>query len=253
MPIEAPAYRRMYELEDSHWWFRGMEAITVRLLRRLPEAPAGGWEVLDAGCGTGRNLGFLARYGRVTGVDVSPLALECCARRGFRRLAGGSVNALPLPDAQFDLVTTFDVLMTEGVDDRAALAEFARVLRPGGVLLLRVPAYDWLRGRHDEEWAVARRYERSALRALLAAAGFRVEQASYANTWLLPVALGKRLLERWAPPKHEGDDLQIGAGQGLAGRFLARLLASEARWVARGGGLPCGLSLFALARKPGGA
>jgi SAM-dependent methyltransferase len=250
MPIDAVAYRRMYELEDEHWWFDGMEAITARLLGILPNAQSGQWEILDAGCGTGRALRFLGRFGRVTGLDYSPIALGCCVERGAQRLVCGSVNTLPFPDRQFDLVTSFDMLMTEGVDDTAALAEFVRVLRPGGSLLLRVPAYNWLRSHHDQEWAVARRYHRPSLRAKLAATGLEVHRASYANMWLLPIALLKRFAERWAPPAKENSDLQIGAGRSLSGKVLQTILASEARVVAGKWGLPCGLSLFALARKP---
>ncbi len=251
--IAAEAYQRMFTLEDGHWWFDGMETISARLLDAwtAPAAP----RVLDAGCGTGRNLRFLTgRYGaQVLGVDRAAVALGCCAARGFGgRLVRGSVNALPFPDESFDLVTCFDVMMTAGVDDRAALREFARLLRPGGALLLRVPAYDSLRGRHDREWAVARRYGRGELREKLTVAGFPAPRLklSHANAWLLPVALTKRVLERFRPPRG-GSDLSLGAnGSSLVGRLLRAALASEAPFVARlPGGLPAGLSLMALARR----
>ena len=252
--ITPGAYRRMFALEDSHWWFDGMEAISARLLDgwTAPAAP----RVLDAGCGTGRNLRFLGeRYGPdpPVGLDHSDVALGCCATRGAAgRLVCGSVNDLPFADHSFDLVTSFDVLMTAGVDDRAALREFARVLRPGGALLLRVPAYDALRGRHDREWAVARRYGRAGLRAKLVAAGFPASglKLSHANAWLLPVAVAKRLLERLRPPRGDSD-LSLGAGRtSFVGRLLRAALASEAPLVARRpGGLPAGLSLVALARR----
>jgi SAM-dependent methyltransferase len=255
MQIDTSAYQRMFELEDEHWWFDGMEAITARLLD-LPLANGGSHpdpsrcRVLDAGCGTGRNLRFLRRYGQVTGMDYSLYALNCCASRGFDRLVRGSVNALPFPDASFDLVTSIDVLVVRGVDPPAAMREFARVLQPGGRVLLRVAAYDWLRGQHDAEWTVERRYHRPELCEQLAAAGLRVHRASYANTWLLPVALLKRWAERWSRQPPKGDDLKIGAGKSLVGRTLRAVLASEARWVAGKRGLPFGLSLFALAEKP---
>lgn len=257
--IETADLRRMFEVEDAHWWFDGMEAITARLLdHRLPpgprRAPGGGPpRVLDAGCGTGRNLRFLSTHfgtDRVWGLDFSAFALGCCAQRGFNgRLARGSVNLLPFADAAFDLVTSFDVLVTGGVDVPAALREFARVLRPGGAVLLRVAAYDWLRGRHDREWAVAHRFRREEVRQRLAAAGLEVIHASYANAALFPVALLKRGLERLRPPA-SASDLTLGAGrESLAARVLRRTLAAEAPWVA-GPGLPWGLSLFALATRP---
>ena len=246
--IDPFAYRTMRAVEDSHWWFDGMEAITARLLDVAGVKKNAGLTILDAGCGTGRNLAFLANYGEVTGLDYSMVALECCRERGATRLVRGSINALPFPDAAFDLVTSFDVLTAQVVDDRVALADFARVLRPGGRLLLRVAAYDWLRGRHDKEWAVGRRYSRGDLNEKIQAAGLTVERASYANAALLPAVMLKRLSERWIAPTAETSDLQVGAKRTPVTRMLRALLAGEAPVVA-GVGLPCGLSLFASARK----
>lgn len=247
--IESRAYRIMRAVEDAHWWFDGMETITARLLAAVGVRAGGSLAILDAGCGTGRNLVFLSRYGEVTGLDYSPVALACCRERGFARLIHGSVNALPIADASLDLVTSFDVLTARAADDRAAFASAARVLRPGGRLLVRVAAYDWLRGRHDDEWDIGHRYRRGELRGKLADAGLVVEKASYANTLLLPAVMLKRLAERWIAPASEGSDLQMGAERSLATRLLRALLATEAPLVA-GFGLPGGLSLFAVARKP---
>lgn len=243
--IEPRAYRIMREVEDAHWWFDGMEHITHRLLKPfLGQRPT----MLDAGCGTGRNLRFLQRHGQVTGLDVSPVALECCRERGCGRLVCGSVNALPFADGTFDLVTSFDVFTSQGVDDGVALREVSRVLRLGGIFFVRVAAYDWLRSRHDLEWAITHRYHRAELRGKLAAAGFEMLKISYANTWLLPVALMKRWSEHWFPLRSGDSDLQLGARPSLGAHVLRATLASEARWVA-GWGLPFGLSLVALARK----
>ena len=244
--IEARAYHVMREVEDVHWWFDGMEHITRRLLEPILGQ---GTDLLDAGCGTGRNLRVLGGYGTVTGLDFSPVALGCCRERGFKRLVCGSVNALPFPDAAFDLVTSFDVLTSRGVDDRAALLEAIRVLRPGGYFLVRVAAYDWLRSRHDLEWAIAHRYHRAELRAKLSATGFEVRRISHANTWLFPAALLKRWSERWFPSCAGESDLQLGARPSLSAKIFRAILASEARFVA-GGRLPFGLSVVALARKP---
>ena len=246
-PIEPRAYRTMRAVEDTHWWFDGMESITRRLLEPVPRPGAA---ILDAGCGTGRNLRFLGGYGTVTGLDFSAVALDCCRERGLGRLVRGSVNVLPFAAETFDLVTSFDVLTSQGVDDRAALKEAARVLRPGGHFFVRVAAYDWLRSRHDLEWAITHRYVRDELRAKLVAAGLVVEKASYANTFLFPLALLKRWSEKWVPPGTNDSDLKIGARPTAATGLFRALLASERGWVA-GRGLPFGLSLVALARKPG--
>ncbi len=244
------AYHIMREVEDHHWWFDGMETITQRMLDATAGATGQGRTVLDAGCGTGRNLGFLTRYGEVTGMDFSPVALESCRERGFLRLHLGSVNELPFAPRSFDLVTSFDVLTNRTVVDTTALAEFVRVTRPGGTVLVRVAAYDWLRGRHDEEWNVGHRFERGELRAKFERAGLEVRLASYANMFLFPAVLLKRQLERVFPPKAGTSDLQVGASRSLTTRVLGTLLASEARWAARPAGLPFGLSLCVVGRKP---
>ena len=250
-PVTARAYGIMRAVEDAHWWFDAMEAITMAVLRR--GGPRDVREALDAGCGTGRNLVFLQRFcgpgAAVTGVDHSSVALGHCHARGLERLVRGSVNDLPLEDGRFDLVTSFDVLTAGTVDDARALAESARVLRPGGRLLVRAAAYDFLRSRHDREWNITRRYRRGELRAKLEAAGLRVQAASYANTWLFPVALAKRLAEAVRLPREDTSDLQIGAGRGWVPAALRALMTTE-RGAVAAGRLPFGLSLYALAQKP---
>ena len=255
--VTPRAYGIMRAVEDAHWWFDAMEAITARLLAAGGSHGGGPRRevraALDAGCGTGRNLVFLERlYGGeavVCGVDHSPVALGHCRARGLERLVCASVNRLPFPAESFDLVTSFDVLTAGTVDDAAALAETARVLRPGGRLLARVAAYDFLRSRHDREWNITRRYRRGGLWAALARAGLRVRVSSYANTWLFPVALAKRWAEGFRAPSAGTSDLQIGAGRGPVPWALRTLMTSERRWVAAGA-LPFGLSLYALAEKP---
>ncbi len=251
-PISSRAYRTMRAVEDTHWWFDGMESITRRLLttagvlddRRTRR-------MLDAGCGTGRNLVFLGRYGEAIGLDGSAVALDCCRERGMDRLVRGTVNKLPFASGSFDLVTSFDVLTAAGVDDRAALRESARVLKPGGHLFVRVAAYDWLRSKHDEEWTIQHRYRRRELCAKVAMAGLEIRRSSYANMWLFPVALAKRLGERWFPPPEDTSDLELGARRNIGTRLLRALLASEGALMTTAG-LPFGLSLIVLARKPGG-
>lgn len=250
-PVTARAYGIMRAVEDAHWWFDAMEAITAALLRR--GGPREVRDVLDAGCGTGRNLVFLEHLcgtgATVVGVDHSAVALGHCHARGLTRLVRGSVNDLPFDAGCFDLVTSFDVLTAGTVAEARTLAEMARVLRPGGRLLVRVAAYDFLRSRHDREWDITRRYRRGELRKKLEAAGLRVRVASYANTWLFPVALAKRLSEAVRPPREDTSDLQIGAGRGWLPTVLRTLMTTERRWVAAGR-LPFGLSLYALAEKP---
>ncbi len=242
-PIE---YERMFRAEETHWWYSGMEAIASALLERF--LPHHRLSLLDAGCGTGAAMnGFLKKYGQVTGCDLSALALRYCQQRGLSRLARATVMHLPFPQDCFDAVTSFDVVYENSVEDPlAALKEYARVLRPGGLLLLRVPSYDWLRGRHDRAVHTARRFNRRSLSNLIRQSGLRVVHITYANTFLFPLALLKRLAERVVPPSPESSDLTLGTG--VFNGLLRRILAAEVPLAAHAG-LPFGLSVIAVALK----
>jgi SAM-dependent methyltransferase len=191
-------------------------------------------------------MAWLGQYGRVSGVDIAPRALQLARERSLTRLALGSVDALPIASQRFDLVTSFDVLYHLRVnDDLQALRELCRVLRPGGLLLIRVPALNWLRGRHDVAVHTRHRYARAELRTKLQKAGFLVQHLTFANSLLFPLAPVKRLLEQrdreslpdlWRPP-------------GPLNRILARTLGSEASLIRRRS-LPLGLSLIAVATRP---
>ena len=240
--MDLEQYEVMFQQEEHHWWYRGMRSISEALLDRWYRGPRPAL-ILDAGCGTGGASEWLSRYGTVTGIDIAEAALSRAQSRGLRSLARGSVDALPFQAGSFDLVTSFDVLYHLGVkNDQQALAEIARVLAPGGTLLIRVPAHDWLRGRHDVSVHTRHRYDRGELRAKLRRTGFRIRHITYANSLLFPLAPVKRMLERtdqegvpdlWRPPGPIND-------------ALASLLSLE-RWPAAACSVPIGLSLMAVA------
>lgn len=239
-------YDLMFQVEDTLWWYRGMEAITRAMLECA--YPRGGRaRVLDCGCGTGAALRYLSDYGPVTGIDLEPYALSLARRRQPQALAVASTVQLPFVSASFDVVASLDVLpMLPPPADEHALAEMARVTRPGGHVLVRAAAYNWLRGAHDRIWQVRQRYGLAELRAKLTRAGLQVEHISHANMWLFPLAALKRLAEPLFPEQNHSD---LGVTLGAFNAPLAVLLASEAPWVARAR-LPFGLTLIALARRP---
>jgi SAM-dependent methyltransferase len=234
----------MYEAEERQWWYSGQRAIALALLAGAGLPPRA--RLLDAGCGTGYNLVALGRDGRAVGVDLSPKALAYCRERGVRALRG-SVLQLPFADASFDVVTSFDVLYHAWVsDDRAAVAEMVRVLRPGGVALVRVPALKALWGAHDVEVQSRHRYTRGELVALLAGAGLRAERASYCNSLLFPLLFARRTLDRALD--RQGSD--VGFLPAPLEWLFGRVLRFEASVVRLGLSLPLGASVVALARKP---
>jgi SAM-dependent methyltransferase len=240
-------YRTLYAVEDRHWWYAGMRRITIEVLAATYPGRSD-LRILDAGSGTGAAMVYLSRFGVVSGCDLSPLALEFCQERGLARTAQASVTALPYSAGRFDLVTSFDVLYHQAVDDyRAALHEFHRVLGPGGRVLLRLPAYDWLRGHHDEVIHTARRFTASQVTESLREAGFAVERAGYANMLLFPLALAKRLLERVRPPP-SSDQSDIAPNPPWLDALLTPVLGVEAMWLRRRD-LPVGLTVLVLGKK----
>lgn len=246
--MEPEQYALMARVERAHWWYRGMRSLVGALLdaHLVPGLPR---RVLDAGCGTGGTTAWLRRYGTVVGIDLAAEAAPFWARSGLRAMARASVVALPFPADCFDLVTCFDVLYHRRVgDEGAALAEFRRVLRPGGLLLVRVPAYDWLQGGHDAAVHTRRRYTRGEMVAAVRAAGLAVVTATYGNSLLLPLAVAKRLAERWRGPSQE----EMAVPPAPLNAVFGAALALEARVLPRWP-LPAGLSVLVLARKPAGA
>jgi SAM-dependent methyltransferase len=241
-------YEVMYQVEDHHWWYLGMERITCSLLERaLPHAgEARSLKILDAGCGTGAVMKYLARYGEVTGFDFSAEALKFSRRRGHSRLAQASVLQTPFARHTFDVLVSFDVICETGVNDRQALREFARVLKPGGLVLLRLPAYSWMRGQHDVAVHVEHRFTRQELISKLRESGLTPLHTSYANMFLFPMAAAKRWSERFLPQQQNGSDLTLNLG--IVNGVLRSILGAEAPLI-KARGLPFGLTVTAVARK----
>ncbi len=244
--MNTEEYRRMADLEGVQWWFAGMRRIARALLApRLKEALHGERRLLDAGCGTGWNLQDLSIFGETHGVDLSPLAVTTTRQRGFRVIQGNLLE-LPYASKSFDVVTSFDVIYHARVtDDLQAVRELARVLKPGGLLLLKAPALKILWGAHDEAVHSRHRYTRGELETLVRRTGLTLLRSTYANSLLFPVLLSRRFLDR-ALGRHGSDVALLPAP--LEWGFGA-LLAIEAGLL-RAFNLPIGASVFALARKP---
>jgi ubiquinone/menaquinone biosynthesis C-methylase UbiE len=241
--MDKEQYEIMYEVERTHWWYQGMRRNTKALLRRYL-APGRSYMVLDAGCGTGGTTIDLAELGMVTGVDYSTDALDFARTRGLTRLIRASIESLPFADDTFDLVTCFDVLYHRNVaDERNALAEFRRVLRPGGLALVRDPAFDWLRGAHDIGIHTERRFTTRQMASRFREVGFDVVHATYGNVALFPLALAKRAVDRFVPSPADLDvppkpiNMMFEAALSLEAPLAGRVP------------LPIGLSAVVLGRK----
>lgn len=242
--MEADEYRKMAAVEDAMWYYRALHAHIRRALRATLVRP--GARMLDAGCGSGgliRRLTVSDPSWRWTGLDLSPLACALARERTTAEIREGSVTALPWADAAFDAVVSADVLYHVD-DDEAALREFARVVAPGGVAVINVPAHRWLWSYHDVATHARRRYTRPELAAKLRAAGFREVRATHWNALLLPLVVIRRKL---LPAPAGGSDVQ--AYPGFADRAFGAAMAVERGWLGLGAAFPIGSSILAVARR----
>jgi SAM-dependent methyltransferase len=234
------------QAEANHFWYHGFRSY---LLPVFAEALAGRRHVriLDAGCGTGHNLGLLARHGDSFGLDLNERGLSL-ARAVGRPLVRGDSARLPFADGTFDLVTSFDVMQCIPAD-RDAAREMARVLKPGGVAVISMAALEILHGDHSEAWQEYRRYDRASARALAEQAGLRTERVTFMFAVLFPLLLVSRSLQRLTRRFRDvRDDRDITIPPAPVNRFLSSLLRAEAA-LSRHVGMPVGSSLLVVARK----
>jgi SAM-dependent methyltransferase len=240
--MKHEAYRLMEELDESYWWYQARREIVCDALVRF--LPARG-DVVDYGSGAGATAARLRDLGyRVIAADVNDDMLQACRRRGLPTV---NLGERPIPPASADGVLACDVL--EHVEDDVGLLKSLRdALRPGGLLVGTVPAYELLWSGEDFVSGHLRRYTRRSLRASLGDAGYEVVWASYFNTLLFPLAslviMSKRLFRPRAMYRSNVEPLP--ARQNA----LLRAVFERERWLLRRVRLPFGLSVIFVARPP---
>ncbi|MFZ4515657.1 MAG: class I SAM-dependent methyltransferase [Acidimicrobiia bacterium] len=243
--MEREEYARIAAAEDDHWWYQSTRRLTRAFLTPWLRP---GMRTLDAGCGPGGNGTWLTEFGPVIAADLSEDALRFVrdARTPMRPVRS-SVTALPIANASIDCVLATTVLYTVP-DDGAAVAEFARVLAPGGVVVLIEPAFATLRRAHDAVVHGRRRYRTSALAAMLTQNGLQVGRATYAKSFLAPPAFTLGVIERMrsAPPR---SDLESHGVDSMIDPMFRQLARIEDRWLTRGRRLPFGTSAIVVATK----
>lgn len=242
-------YRQMYELENTHWYFRGKRTLLQKLLSALLKKDANR-KLLDVGCGTGNILLMLQAFGNAVGVDTSPVALEFCRTRNLTGLYQTLPDqGLPFPAQSFDVTCAFD-LLEHIEDDLGFLREMKRVTQENGVILLIVPAHPGLWSDHDVALHHRRRYTRKQFAGLIQNAGLRCERMTYFNSFLFPAAFGFRMLKRIIPGKKSDRPqseffIRLPA---VMNTILYELFALEGAILPRCN-IPFGLSLLAICRK----
>ena len=233
----------MARLELKLWWYRALhDKVLCTLRRRFPTGS--GTALLDAGCGTGGLLKLL--HGAfpdcsLHGIDISDTAVRYARQASPADIRQGSVTALPYADASFDAIVSTDVMYHRLVDPHAMLDQCCRVLKPGGLLVLNLPAYQWLRSYHDEHVQTGQRYTLRSLASVMDCHPLQRLQGSYWNTLLfLPLVLKRKL---FAGTQDHSD---VGEFPPWADRLAYALMSWENAWICRGGSLPFGSSVFAV-------
>ncbi len=251
--MEAYEYATMAAFETSYWWYRGLHGA----LRDTLQAAGVGREarILDAGCGTGGNLLSLGKqFPNASGFDYSADAAPFWAARGLRQCCLASINEMPYPSASFDAVLSIDVLETEGVDEARAVAELWRVTRPGGIIVLVVPAYRWLlTEEHHRAVHASRRYLRPEVVALLRQHPVEILRSTHYFATLFPAIAAYRLaLQRFSRPHGAQTEpaprSELTPLPPVVNELLAGVMRVE-RGVLRAVDLPFGSSILTVARK----
>jgi ubiquinone/menaquinone biosynthesis C-methylase UbiE len=247
--VEPYEYSTLYEFESFYWWYRGLHGVIVDAVRAL-NLPAGA-HILDMGCGTGQNAVNLTQEisQHVYGFDFSPYAAPFWQMRGLSRICLASINETPYPDSRFDAVVSIDVIESDGVDEKAAVREMWRVVKPGGYILLVVPAYKWLlTEEHHKAVHASRRYSRTSVIELLQRNPVKVIRSTHVFASLFPPIVAYRLfLQKFKrvpdQPRSELKPLPVPVNNLLAG-----IMGVERR-VLKQINLPFGSSILTIAQK----
>ena len=243
--MQAEEYVKLDALEGRHWWFQGLRAnLTAALQRAVSRTPG---RLLDAGCGTGGTMRYFREalpLLQCLGIDADEGACTVALGKSGWPIFAASVNQLPFRDASFDAIVSADVLCHSGVDVDVALADFHRTLKPGGVLVLSLPAYQWMMSFHDRAVSTVRRFNRSQMQAWMRRAGYCEICITYWNTLLFPVMVAHRKLGN----QQASSDVRPVAP--LINAIFRAVMGIENRLLRWGMILPFGGSVLVTAKRP---
>jgi SAM-dependent methyltransferase len=243
-----------HRAEQRHFWFRGfrwfVRPLVARALsdRTAPPRP----RILDCGCGTGSNLALLAPFGDVYGFDLTWRGLQFAHAQGRTGIARASIGAIPFTDQTFDLVTSFDVFQCLPDEvEHAAIRDMARVLKPGGRIVMNLAALEVLRGQHSVFAEEVRRYTPRGVRRLLTGAGLTIERLTFVHASLFPIMLPVRVLQQLIGENGQpsSGEWEIRVPPAPVNAALSAVVGLESL-VLRAVNMPFGSSLLCLARKP---
>ncbi len=245
--MEKDEYFRMYTLETDFWWYITLHKLVGHTIWK--SFPEGGIRILDAGCGTGRMMQVMQKFGEVTGIDYSDEALFFARKRTSGQVLSGDLNHFRFEKESFHVVVCLDVLYHSGIrDDMAVISHFHEILKPGGILILNLPAFECLRREHDQVVHTRQRYKKKPFTTQLRQTGFGIMKAVYRLPLLFFVILISKKLTGKKNGMKPGTDLKVLPGwlnaclicYGKVNNFL----------ISKGLGFPLGSSLYVVAKKP---
>ena len=238
--MERIVYDTMAELDDRHWWYLARREVIAALIRRRAQPPKGA-RLLEIGCGTGHNLAMLGEFGHVDALELDAAARAIAEKRLGRPVMGSPLPELGgVPERHYDFVGAFDVI-EHIADDAAALASIAKRLKPGGTLVITVPAHQWMWSAHDKVNHHQRRYSKRTLARLFKQSPLKLDAIGYFNSLLFPLAVAQRLASRVSG----SEDSDLSMPPAPVNYLLERTFAAERLLIGRVP-LPPGLSLFAV-------
>lgn len=246
--MKIKEYAKMHQVEDCNWWYVGLRELTHAFISKYID---GGKNrlLLDAGCGTGGMLAECSEYNSI-GLDISGESIKFCKLRNLNNLLMSSISDIPFKDNIFDMVISLDVLSNIDIENNfKTLKEIRRIMAQDAILLLNLPAYNFLMGRHDMAYHAKQRYTLRYLKAKVERAGFTIERITYRNTLLFPLTAAIRIIEKISPCDDDKIESDMKPLPTILNNFLKYILMIENRAIIRGLNLPFGLSVYCVARK----
>ena len=246
--MDKSEYLSMYTLESNFWWYRVLHELVDYTIRK--NKPEGKINILDAGCGTGRMMEICQKYGTVYGIDYSPDAVYYAKKRGLDHIELSDLNDVRLESNIYDVVVCLDVLYHSAIqNDKAIVEKFYHSLKEGGILIINLPAFDYLKRSHDLVVHTKKRYRKKAFQAELKESGFTILKSSYRMPLLYVIILISKLFHKKSQSTVSASDLK--ALPGWLNTLLLNMGRLENYCLHQGIGLPVGSSLFMVAKKTG--
>ncbi|EKE02635.1 MAG: hypothetical protein ACD_20C00350G0013 [uncultured bacterium] len=249
--MEEKILQQNAEMEDNNWWHVSRRKIIKSAINKHVGKFSPDAQILDIGCGTGGNFDFIYNYSKnITGIELDPYALDV-AQQKYKNVnicQGDLPYNIPVPDNNFDVIFLLDVLEHIN-DDTASLYTIFSKLKPGGHLVMTVPAFNFLWSNHDDINHHKRRYTLTELTDKVRKNNFKIKCTSYFNTWLFPLIALVRIIKSKIPALKDKSDLFMLPK--TINNILTGLMSSE-RFLVENSVLPFGVSIIVIAQKPEG-